>query len=255
MTTITLQGPMTVSRFGFRASLALLSVLDTLAQCTAGRFAAIMGYVPVSSKDWNIVPKYDATFTSRFDTLKLYQRKRMALEAITLEMLADAIAKEPKLSELSHDALVELFSLRKGLMLQSLDGTREDTEAHREGQARCHATAADGLPTGVRVHFHTVKGDDGLMHPVLVDGMPVAESIRLHAIVQSKRYTVKGERRKVNSGAPVLMSNAISSLLNRRSVSIASFTLRDNFDAVKVDGHTISNDDELYTPAGEGNDD
>lgn len=254
MNTITLQGPMTLSRFGFLASLALLSVLDTLAQCTAGRFAAIIGYVPVG-KDWLTLPKYDATFTSRFDTLKLYQRKRMALEAITFEMLADAIAKEPKLATLEHDALVTLFTLRKSLMLQSLDGTREDTAAHREGQARCHATVEDGLPAGVRVHYHTYKGDDGLMHPVLVDGMPVAESIRLHAIVQSKRYTLKGERKKVNSGAPVLMSNAIASLLNKRSVSIASFTLRDNFDAVKVDGHTITNDDELYTPAYDGDDD
>lgn len=246
---------LTLSRFGFYAQASLLSVLETLAQCVAGRFAAVMGYVPVSSKDWLTVPKYDATFTSRFDTLKLYQRKRMALEAITLEMLADAIAKEPKLAELDHDALVALFTLRKSLMLQSLDGTREDTESMREGQARCHATVEQGLPAGVRVHYQTVKGDDGLMHPVLLNGAPVAESIRLHAIVQSRRYIVKGERRKVNSGAPVLMSNAIASLLNRRSVSIASFTLRDNFDAVRVDGHTISNDDELYTPAGEGNDD
>jgi hypothetical protein len=93
------------------------------------------------------------------------------------------------------------------------------------------------------------------MHPVLLNGAPIAESVRLHAIVQSRRYIVKGERRKVNSGPAVLMSNAIASLLNRRSVSIASFTLRDNFDAVKVDGHTISNDDELYTPAMAGGDD
>jgi hypothetical protein len=106
---------LTLSRFGFYAQASLLSVLETLAECVAGRFAAIMGYVPVSSKDWNIVPKYDATFTSRFDTLKLYQRKRMALEGITFDMLAEAIAREPKLSALSHDALVALFTLRKDL--------------------------------------------------------------------------------------------------------------------------------------------
>jgi hypothetical protein len=150
---------------------------------------------------------------------------------------------------------VALFALRKGLMLASLDGTREDTEAHREGQARCHATVEQGLPAGVRVHYVTAKGDDGLMHPVLHNGAPIAESIRLHAIVQSRRYIVKGERRKVNSGAPVLMSNAIASMLNKRSVSIASFTLRDNFDTVRVDGHTLTNDDELYTPAMAGGDD
>lgn len=171
---------MTLSRFGFYAQASLLSVLDTLAQCVAGRFAAILGYVPVG-KDYVKVPKYDATFTSRFDTLKLYQRKRMALESITLEMLADAIAKEPKLASLEHDALVELFTLRKSLMLQSLDGTREDTAPMREGQARCHATVEDGLPAGVRVHYVTAKGDDGLMYPVLHNGAPVAESVRLHA--------------------------------------------------------------------------
>lgn len=239
---------MILSRFGFWTTAALLSTLETLAECVAGRFAAIMGYVPVG-KDWTVVPKYDATFTSRFDTSKLYDRKRKALEGITLEMLTDAIAKEPKLSTLSHDALVELFALRKSLMLQSLDGTREDTESMREGQARCHATVEQGLPAGVRVHYVTEKGADGLMHPVLRDGAPIAESLRLHAIEQSRRYIVRGERRKVNSGAPVLMSNAIANLLNKRSVGITSFTLRDNFDAVKVDGNTLVNDDELYTPA------
>lgn len=246
---------MILSRFGFWTTAAILSTLETLAECVAGRFAAIMGYVPVG-KDWTVAPKYDATFTSRFDTRKLYQRKRMALEGITFDMLAEAIAKEPKLSALSHDELVELFTLRKNLMLQSLDGTREDTESLREGQARCHATVEQGLPAGVRVHYQTIKGADGLMHPVLREGAPIAESVRLHAIVQSRRYIVKGARRKVNSGAPVLMSNAIASLLNKRSVGITSFTLRDNFDAVKVDGHTITNDDDLYTPAlADGDDD
>lgn len=226
------------SDFGFLASAMLLSVLDTLAQCAGGRFAAVLGYVPVG-KDWIVAPCYDATFTSRFDTAKLYQRKLEALHAIRFSDVIPAINECDKLVELGPAALLELFNARKAMEVASLERTREDTAAHREGQARCHATVDDGLPNGVRVHYVTAKGDDGLMHPVLHDGLPVAESIRIHALEQSRVYRKQGVRKTVNSGAPVLMGNAIASLLNKRSVGLTSFTLRDNFEAVRIDGATI----------------
>jgi hypothetical protein len=226
------------SDFGFWITMGMLEAIYVLAECAGGRFAAIMGYTPVG-KDWTVTPVYDATFTSRFDTAKLYARKLEALQAITFEDVADAIAKQPKLSALEPAELLELFNARKAMEVASLLRTREDTAAHREGQARCHATVEDGLPNGVRVHYVTQKGADGLMHPVLRDGLPIAESIRVHALEQSRTYRQAGVRKVVNSGAPVLMGNAISTLLNKRSVGITSFTLRDNYEALRIDGATL----------------
>lgn len=227
------------STLGFWVTMALANVLDVLRECGAGRFAAVLGYVPVG-KDWIEAPCYDATFTSRVNVANLYARKLAALEGICFGDLAEAIARTPKLATLDSDTLAGIFAARKASEIASLLGERPDTEAHREGQARCHATVADGLPHGVRVHYVTAKGSDGLMYPVLRDGLPVAESIRLTVLEQSRTYRKQGVRKVVNSGAPVLMGNAIRSLLNKRSVGLTSLTLRDNFEAVRIDGHTIA---------------
>ena len=227
------------SSFGFWVTLSLLGVLETLRECAGGRFAAIIGYTTVG-KDWIEPAVYDATFTSRINVANLYARKLAALEAIVFADLAEAIAKTPKLATLDTDTLASIFKARKASEIASLLGERPDTEAHREGQARCHATVADGLPHGVRVHYVTAKGADGLMHPVLRDGLPIAESIRLTVLEQSRTYRKQGVRKVVNSGAPVLMGNAIRSLLNKRSVGLTSLTLRDNFESLRIDGEIIA---------------
>lgn len=237
-----------LSRHGFFATAAIIAAVETLLSCAGGRFAAIMGYRPVG-KDWVTVPKYDATVLTRFSTERLYERKLAALDAITFDMLADAIAADPMLSKMDDAALREVFTLRKAMERDSLTRTRVDTQAHRDGQERCHAT----LAAGVRVHYLTAKADDGLMYPILRDGLPVADCVRLSVIEQSRRYIVKGVRKIVNSGAPVRMGNAIASLLNKRSVSITSLSLRDNFDALSIDGRTVEpDDDSVYTPAPKG---
>jgi len=227
------------SSLGFWITAAMLGALDVLRECAGGRFAAVLGYVPVG-KDWIEAPVYDATFTSRINIANLYQRKLEALEGIAFADVAEAIARTPKLAALDTDTLASIFAARKASEIASLLGERPDTEAHRDGQARCHATVADGLPHGVRIHYVTAKGADGLMHPVLRDGLPIAESIRLSVLEQSRTYRKQGVRKTVNSGAPVLMGNAIRSLLNKRSVGITSLTLRDNFEALRIDGETIT---------------
>jgi hypothetical protein len=229
---------MILTKYGFfAASEKIVKAIETLADCAGGRFAAIMGYIPVS-KDWIDPPCYDATFTSRFSVEKLYARKLEAIKNLTFEDIVSTNL-EGKLAELSREALIELFNARKELEIASLLRIRADTTAHREGQARCHATAEDGLPHGVRVHYLTQRGADNLMHPVLVNGLPIAESIRIHAIEQSRIYKKKGVRKPVNSGLSKLMGDAINSLLNKRSVSMSSFTLKDNFEELRIDGNSI----------------
>lgn len=228
------------TRFGFYAPALLVAALEVLIECAAGRFGAIKGYVPLSKDRWLTLPKYDLTFISRFDTGKLYARRAAALEAIRLEDIIQYVMADEKLSKLSPEALRKEFESRKAQEIASMNRTREDTLGHRLGQNRCHAEVCPG----VRVHLQTVANPDGMMIPVLADdGSPIAESVRIHAIQQSRQYIVKGERKPVNSGAPVRISNAIKRVLNFRSVAFSSYSLKNNFDAIMLDGNTLTPDE------------
>lgn len=231
---------MILSQYGFHASQKMLDVLEVLKSATGGRFATIHGYIPLTVKDWLELPEYDTTIITRFSTEKLYQRRLEALEGITLADCDKAIANDPVLSTYTPAALAEMFEVRKAMEVQSMTKSRVDTAAHREGQTRCHVNICNG----VRVHLKTEK-KDGIMVPILENGAPVAESIRLNAIQQARRYIKKGVRKIVNSGAPVRISNAIQSVLNLRSVGFTSFTLADNFQSVSIDGDSITPEDIL----------
>jgi hypothetical protein len=223
----------------------MAAACESLRECAGGRFGAIMGYVPANAKAWMKLPKYDATFISRFSTERLYARRLEALDTITLPMLADGIAKDAMLSTMTAEALEELFVARVTDLRASLLRERADTAAHREGQARTHVTVCEG----VRIHLVTEKGEDGLKYPVLAeDGNPIADCIRVHAIEQSRTYAVKGERKHVNSGAPVRLSNIIKGMVNKRSVGFVSYSLRDNFDSLRIGGEVLETED-LYTPS------
>ena len=56
----------------------------------------------------------------------------------------------------------------------------------------------------------------------------------------SKVTRVAGQRKIVNSGAPVLMTEAIESLLNKKSVGIKTMSLKeDNFERLVIDGDVV----------------
>ena len=242
---------MFVSRFGFLATASIMAAIETLIQCAGGRFASVIGYRPTGG-GWTVVPTYNATVLTRFSTERLYARKLAALDAITFDMISDAIKADPVLADCSMDKLQETFTIRKALLRDSLTKTRVDTAGHREGQARCHVPIVDG----VRVHLVTAKGDDGLMYPVLRDGLPIADCVRLNVIEQQRTYTVPGIRKVVNSGVPVRITKAIESLMRRRSVGFTSLSLRDNFEALNIDGRSVDPDDEsVYVPNGNVSDD
>ena len=108
---------------------------------------------------------------------------------------------------------------------------------HRQGHDRCYAT----ITNGIKVHFVTEKNDeDGLMHPTTVNGYPVVDSIMINALFLNVTTITEGERKVVNSGAPVLMGNAISKVLNQRCVGIRTLSLKaDNFEKVVIDHNAI----------------
>lgn len=222
------------------ASREQADTLNLLVQTRKGGFAKVYGYMP--STGYTVPPVQDICMVTRFSTEKLYARKVKALDAIAFADVADAIAKEPKLNSLPVSEQRTLFNERKQKLVDSmektLDGDRSD--AHRQGHDRCYLHLAEG----VKVNYVTEKGSDGLMHPVLDNGFPTVASIMITYLENSKTVRVAGVRKVVNSGAPVLMTNAIESLLNDRSVGLRTLSLKEgNFERLVIDNEVVLRED------------
>lgn len=229
----------------FRATQQQADALENLSVARKGGLATVYGYVATSGR---VKPETaNLTILTRFSTTRLYERKSLALSDITFSQVRDAIAKIPKLAALSEQAAVTLFNDCKAKMTESmtktLDGDRSD--AHRQGHDRCYARVADGI----KVHYDTVKVD-GIMQPVLTDGLPTVKSIMVTYLQISKDVTVPGEYKVVNSGEKVLMDGVIESQLNAKSVSLKTLSLKeDNFDRLVIARKTYLPEDVSSIPA------
>lgn len=238
----------TAANVAFRCTPAMAETLDALATMRHGGIGTIHGYRPTSG--YVTPPTMDVRVITKFSTTRLYQRKLAALEAVTFADVAAGIAADPKLAALDAATAEAAFNDRKAAMMDSmnktLDGDRSD--AHRQGHDRCYATTSQG----VKVHFLTEKHADGLMHPVLVDGLPVADSIMVAVLELGRTVTTEGVRKLVNSGIPVRMGNAIDKVLNRRSVGYSTRSLKaDNFTRFTASGQTITAADVADHSAGD----
>lgn len=212
----------------FRATPAQQEALESLSASRAGGIATVYGYKPSSGYVKGKEPVQDLQVLTRFSTERLYERKALALSDVTFSSVKADIAADPVLSALSDIELLQLFNDRKAMevdsLATSLSGSREG--AQREAHDRCYAKVADGI----RVHFVTEKVD-GLMQPVLTDGLPTVASIMVNVLELSKVVRVPGEYKVVKSGAPVLMGNIIKKQLNSRSVGFKALSLKeDNFE-------------------------
>ena len=225
----------------FRCTQAQADTLDRLAAMRKGCIGSVKGYRPTTGYVPGKTPVVDMQIITRFDTSKLYARKVEALNAVTFADAAEAIAKHPKLAALPTGEALTLFNTAKDAAIASLtktlDGDRDD--AHREGHDRCYARVADG----VKVHLVTEKVD-GIMVPVLTDGLPTLASIMVPYLELNRTVRVPGEYKVVNSGPKVLMDNVIAGLLNARSVGYKTLSLKEgNFDSLNVDKQSITPDD------------
>lgn len=215
--------------------------LKVLTETRKGGFARVYGYKPAS--DWETSPVQDICLITRFSTEKLYERKTKAVNALTFNDVADAISKNPTLAALSVTDAKVIFDERKQIVVESmaktLEGNRSD--AHRQGHDRCYLNLAEGI----KVNYVTEKSKaDGLMYPVLTDGFPTVASIMITYLENSKVTRVAGVRKVVNSGVPKLMSNAIESVLNKKSVGIKTLSLKeDNFERLVIDGEVVLSED------------
>jgi hypothetical protein len=217
-----------------------------------GGFASAIGYKPTT--DYVVIPTVNLQFISKFSTVRLYDRRDAALAAVAFN---DLDLSEPKLAALSKADALAQFTECMAKMVASHRATRngEREDAHRQGYDRNHIPVCNG----VVLHLVTEKGADGLKHPVLAaDGNPTVDCIRLYALVIGRVETVKGEKKKVNSGCKVLMDKAIEKAWANKmdekhgkkhgKLSMISLSLRsDNHDHIKIGGEVL--DAELYEAA------
>lgn len=214
--------------------------IATLEQTRKGGFARIYGYKATSGRTEPTV--YDATVTTRFSYQALVERKRKALKALTLTDVEPYLAGKAR--ECDAETLLNEWNKRKASEIASFNSTTngDRSDAHRQGHDRCYVNIADG----VVVHYETARNkDDGLMYPVMLDGFPIAESIMLNCLEVSRNVRIAGEYKKVNSGVPVLISNAIKAAMKAKGVrSMNRVSLKaGNFERVAIDHNVVLPED------------
>lgn len=214
----------------FRATAEQAEALESLSVARQGGIATVYGYKAESGR--TVPTVYDAQLITRFSVENLYKRKMAALSDLRFSDVKEFIDNDPILSKLPESELLTIFNTRKVKEVDSMNATLsgDRSDAHRQGHDRCYARVADGI----KVHFVTEKVD-GIMQPVLTDGLPTVASIMVACLELNRNVREPGEYKVVKSGAPVLMSNAISKALNKRSVGLKYLTLKeDNFERLVV---------------------
>lgn len=219
------------------ASKRQAETLALLEGAAHGAFAAVHGYIPESG--WKVRPVCTYQFISKFSTMSLYARKIEALKALNF---TDIKCDHPKLAALTKAEQIDLFNERRAMEIASMEKTEQGCrdDAMRQAHDRCYFKSSQGI----RCHLLTEKDADGIMQPIIVDGHPVIKSILVHAIVVKRIIVQAGERKVVNSGCPVLMSQTIKRACDCKTISFQQFSLKDdNFDHLTISGMTFDVDD------------
>jgi hypothetical protein len=229
----------------FRATAEQAEALESLSVARQGGIATVYGYKAESGR--TVPTVYDAQLITRFSVENLYKRKMAALSDLRFSDVKEFIDNDPILSKLPESELLTIFNARKAKEVDSMNTTLtgDRSDAHRQGHDRCYARVADGI----KVHFVTEKVD-GLMQPVLTDGLPTVASIMVACLELNRNVREPGEYKVVKSGAPVLMSNAVSKALNKRSVGLKFLSLKEgNFERLIVARKSYLPEDVAGIPA------
>jgi hypothetical protein len=203
--------------------------IELLMQTNGGGFAKINGYVSDSSGEVSNI-----TFISRFSYERLNQRKKQFIEGITMNDIMDEVRDHPKVKALSTVDLYKAFDERKAKLLESIEKTEsgDRSDAHRQAHDRNYHQ----LVPGVKVNFVTEKVK-GLEIPVLdKDGFPTVNRIMLSYLQVEKEVLVEGTYKVVNSGVPVILSNAIEKKMPK-SCKYKTLSLdEDKFESLSISG-------------------
>lgn len=217
----------------FRCTESQRATLESLQEIAKGGIGTVHGYTMTSKR---VTPETsDLQFLTAFSTIRLYERKLAALEAIKYEDIVDLLPTDnPKLAKLTEAERVSTFNDRMESLTASLRKSIEGvdrSDAHRQAHDRCYCA----IGQGVKVHYRTEKDADGIKQPILINDLPVIDSIMLTILEIKRKVRTPGEYKKVNSGAPVLIGNTIERLLNKRSVGIKTLSLKeDNFEKIVI---------------------
>jgi hypothetical protein len=227
----------------FRATLAQANALAKLEQTRKGGIATVTGYKPTTN--YVTPPTLNLQVITRFSTKALYERRSLALDALTYnDVLPFLLEDEVLAKELADNkmALISVYNTRKATEIEShmktLNNDRDDN--YRAAHDLCYAT----MFQGVRVHFLTEKTPEGTRPILSRDGLPTADSIMMSILELNRTVVTEGVAKVVKSGIPVRVSKAIAKALNKRSVSYRALSLKaGNFDSIRVDGQTLTESD------------
>lgn len=215
--------------------------LDVLKELNAGGIGTIYGYRPTSG--YSVSPVMDVQVITRISVEALYKRKIAALESVSYSDVKEFIEKsnDSKLSSLDAKVAEDLFNDRKNRLIASMKKTLEGdrSDAARQGHDRNNITVCKGVK--VNLEGRTV---DGIKHPNLFDGYPIAATINLMCIEIGRTVRQEGVYKTVNSGAPVLVENLIEKQLNSKSIGLKTFSLDSSkFEKIVVAKKSITRDD------------
>jgi len=242
----------------FRCTDVQAATLDKLKDIQRGGIGTVYGYVMESNR---VKPeKADMQFLTAFSVHELYRRKAAALESLTYDEVAEYAEQHDKVAALSESERVALFEERKQQELdsinKSLSGDRSDNQ--RKAHDRNYCYIGKGIKVNFVTHEEKYTDEDGKTKkrkvPEEVAGLPVCRSIMLDILELKRDVIEEGEYKKVNSGASVLIKNAMLKGLNLRSIGIKTLSLKeDNFDSLVVSRKKILAEDvegfpsELFT--------
>lgn len=228
----------------FRCTTEQAATLESLKDVVAGGIGTVHDYVSVSERT---VPEIATIqFITHFSTARLYERKIASLRELRYSDIAQFAESNDKILTLTESEREELFNTRRNSEIASMEKTLGGDRSDNRRQA--HDRMFCDIAKGIKVHFHPVKEDyidaDGKKKkrtvPEKVAGLSVAKSINLSVLVLNKTIKQKGEYVVRDSGAPVLMGNAIQRALNSRSVGLKSLSLKeDNFESLVVSRKTF----------------
>jgi hypothetical protein len=204
--------------------------IDELAHARNGGCASVIGYRPTSN--WITAPVHDIQLIAKISIKNLYQRRLKALEDISYGDIAEKVAKDEKFGDMTAASCVGIFNMRKQMLMEQIKRNLDDKpkNAHQEAHDRCYAYIGN-----VKVHLITEKVD-GRMEPVITEGTVICDNILVPYLELNVTERQAGERKKVKSGAPVLMGKFIEGALNKRSVGLKQLSLKDdNFEEFRID--------------------
>jgi len=213
-----------------KVSGAQARAIEELAHARNGGCASVIGYRPTSN--WVTRPVHDIQLIAKISIKNLYKRRLAALEDIQYGDVAAKVAADEKFGDLTAASCVETFNKRKEMLIEQINRNLEDKpkNAHQEAHERCYAYIGT-----VKVHLITKKVD-GRMEPVVTEGTVQCDNILVPYLELNVTVKEPGERKVVNSGAPVRMGKFIESALNQKSVGLKQLSLKDdNFVEFRID--------------------